>query len=456
MTLIQLFFILLLAIVVIFLVYFIIHYFVAPEKTDGIQTLLKQGKVSSAIKLAKRLLNNNPDDYHAHYYLGKAYLADNRPELALLEYKIVNKKAIFSTGLSELTFRKESAQLYKQFNRDKEALQEYILLTKLDPSNSDFFYNAGILFEKSNKTEQALIYYEKAILLNKKNGKAHSAKGRLLYRTKQYSEAKKELDIAVTNSPNIFENYYYLGKILKEAKDYPSAINYFEKSLRDPAYKVRSYIERGSCYMYANREDKAVLEFEKAINSSKNDSSKEMLYAKYFLAATYEKQHKLEKALKLWQSIFSVDHSFKDVASKLATYSDLQHNDNMKEYLTSNTDNFVEICKKTAEQAMHFSIKQGSSTSFGARFVVTETNKNNWMNIRQQLILLLFYRDPDLIKDTIPRKLIDDMKKNNCVKGIICTSSDFTRSAKTFAESRPIELINREKLENILSKISVI
>lgn len=455
MTLIQLFLILLLTTVVIFLVYFIVHFFVAPERADNIESLLKQGKVSSAIKLAKRLLNNNPDDYHAHYYLGKAYLADNRPELALVEYKIVNKKAIFSTELPELPFRKESANLYIQFNRNKEALQEYILLTKLDPSNSDFFYQAGTLFEKSNKTDQALTYYEKAIILNKKNGKAHSAKGRLLYRTKQFSESKKELDLAIINSPDIFENYYYLGKILKEAKDYPSAISYFEKSLRDPAYKVRSYIERGSCYMYADREDKAILEFEKAISASKNDSSKETLYARYFLAATYEKQHELEKALKQWQAIFTADPSFKDVASKLATYSDLQHNDNMKEYLTSNTENFVEICKKTVEQAMKYSIKQASSTSFGAQFLVTESNKNNWMNMRQQLILILFYRDPQLIKDTIPRKLIEDMKKNSCVKGIICTSSDFTSAANVFAENRPIELINREKLENILSKISV-
>jgi tetratricopeptide (TPR) repeat protein len=454
MTLIQIFLIVFLITIVFFLVYFIIHFFVSPSRADGIQSLLKQGKTTSAIKLAKRLLSKDPQDYHAHYYLGKAYLADNRPELALMEYKTVNLHAIFDSVLLERPFREELASLYKQFKLDKDALKEYILLTKLEPTNSDFFYNAGYFFEKNNKTDQALTYYEKAIFFNKRNAKAHSAKGRLLYRIKQFSDAKKELDIAISQSPDTFLNYYYLGKILKESKSFADAINCFEKSLRDPNYKQRSYIERGSCFMAVNQTEKAILEFDKAVKTTNNDNSQETLYARYFLAATYEKQHKLEKAVSQWEKIYLSNHNFRDVATKLATYRDLQQNDNMKEYLTSNSESFLELCKETSEKTMSLSVKRIAAKKYGCEMIASEASKNNWMSMRQQLIMVLFFRESELIKDDVPRKLLDDIKKNNCVKGIICTSSGFTKTAKDFVEGRPIELVDQKGLEKLLEQIS--
>ena len=37
--------------------------------------------------------------------------------------------------------------------------------------------------------------------------------------SEQYAEAKKEIDTAIKLSPETYSSYYYLGKILKDAKD---------------------------------------------------------------------------------------------------------------------------------------------------------------------------------------------------------------------------------------------
>ena len=58
-------------------------------------------------------------------------------------------------------------------------------------------------------------------------------------------------------------------------------------------------------------------------------------------------------------------------------------------------------------------------------------------------------------EDSVIRKFLDQSKEVNCSKAIICTSSGFTSSATGFAENRPIELIGKEKLENILSKAGI-
>lgn len=440
---------------IVFLSYLVIKSFVTPRRIDGIQKLLKQKKYNSAIKLAKSISSKDPTDYTARYWLGEAYLADGKPELALMEFKFVNQNAIFGGDIAEIPFRRNLAELYSRFNHTEEAFKQYILLTKLEPANAENFFKVGKYFEQKGKSDQALGYYQQTLKLNKRHVKAHAAYGLLLFRAKQYTEAKKEIDYAIQLSPDTFSSYYYLGKILKENKDYAAAVAAFEKSLRDPEYKQKALIERGSCYMAANNIEKAMVEYDRAVKSAQNESSQETLYARYFLAACYEKTRKLELAISQWEAIYAKNHNFKDVASKLAQYKDLQANDHMKEYLTSNPQTFNEICKKVALSGFGLTAGNVESKKFGCMMVATESKSENWMNMRQSPYLLVFYREPDLIEDGVLRKLLEIAKSKSYVKVIIFSSAGFTRTAISFSENRPVELINKDKLEVLLSKADI-
>ena len=77
------------------------------------------------------------------------------------------------------------------------------------------------------------------------------------------------------------------------------------------------------------------------------------------------------------------------------------------------------------------------------------------MNMRQSPYLLVFYREPDLIEDSVLRKLLEIAKSKSYVKVIIFSSAGFTRTAISFSENRPVELINKDKLEVLLSKADI-
>lgn len=70
--------------VVFFLMLFVLKSVLSPKKISKIQKDLKAGKYASAIKGAKALISKNPRDSEARYLLGKAYLADKKPELAFI------------------------------------------------------------------------------------------------------------------------------------------------------------------------------------------------------------------------------------------------------------------------------------------------------------------------------------------------------------------------------------
>lgn len=437
-----------------FLLYFAIKSFVSPKRADTILKLIKQGKYSSAIKAAKNILQKNPRDTQIHFVLGKAYIADGKSELALTEFKFVDQNSLFE-DIPEKEFRKQFAELYTKFRQPEEALKQYLLLSKLDPNNAEWYFRTAKIFESRGKAEQALNFYQKTITYDRRNVQAYAASGLLLFQAQQYGDAKKAIDHAIQLSPETWSSYYYLGKILKESRDYPGAVEAFEKALRDPEFKQKSLIERGTCYVAAKAPEKAALEFERAIKLDPSNEKKETLYARYFLADCKEKGRDIDAAIKQWHAIQSVIPNFRDVAQKLASYSDYQTNDSMKEYLTCNSETFNEIATKVTKVCYGLETKNIMSKKFGCVLVAGEPETDNWRNQRPQTIMFIYYRDTTAIQEPLVRKAFDEMKSKAYTKLVICTSSTFSKQAEVFGESRPVELIGKEKLQAMLSKADI-
>lgn len=444
--------IIVLAVVVTALIFTVLKSTLQPKRVEAIPRLIKQGKTAAAVKLAKLILQKDPKNYTAHYFLGKAYLADNKTELAIMEYKLVNDNILFGEVVKELDFRKEYSQLLLQTNQTNDALKEFILLTKLEPRNAENFYQVGVLYEAINRYDLAIGFMKKAVLLDKKHAKAHAEIGLMLYRTKQYGEAKKEIDISLKLSPDNYSSYYYLGKILKDAKDIPGAVKAFEKAQRDPELKLKAIVERGTCFMMVNRIDNAIPDFQRAIELDKTGTVSEAIYARYFLANCYEQIRQIDKAIEHWDYIYKRNKTFRDVASKLAEYKDLQANDYMKDYLTSKDDEFALICRNACETVLNMTVVSSESKKWGCQFTCVDKKFEAMMGVRKQVIFIRFYREPKQVEEQEIHESLDVMKGLASVKGYLFSSSGFNNSAKRYAEGRPVELIEKQKLEAILTK----
>ena len=448
-------FILILGTGVAVLLVFVVKSVIAPKKIAGIRKLIDTGKYTQAIKQTKILITRNPRDAEARYLLGRAYLADGKPEHALREFKAVNATAIFTKSIPEPEFRKTIASLYIKYNQPEEALKEYLLLVKLEPFQADHYYNAAVLFEQRDNSEQALSLYRKAVETDPKHANAHAALAFLLYRNKQGADAKQEIAIALRLDPKNTKAYYYQGKLLRESHDYANALVSFEKALRDSELKQKALVERGCCYLEANSVEKAIVEFDRAIKASTDEASNDTLHARYFLASCYEKNRDIDHAITQWEQIFAKKRGFRDVGEKLSQYQELRSNDYMKEYLTAGKEDFFTICKGVTNSGLELAVRDIKETKFGCALIAVENDAEKWRNVRKMPRLILFYRDPNLIEDAFLRTLQEDMKKQSIIRGIVITSSGFTRAALEFAESRPLELIGKDKLEQMLSQANV-
>ena len=433
-------------------IYYIVVMLAAPKKIDALEEMVKQGKSGQAIRTAKQIIAKESRNADAHYLLAKAYLLDNKPELALMEYKAVNDISDFTGICREAVYRKEIGDLYERFGHDEEALKEYLLLVKMEPIVGDHFYRAGILFEKRNKSGQALKYYKKAVELDPRHSDAHLKLGMLLYKAKRAQDARNELQTALKLRPDNFKAYFYLGKLLQDGRNWTGALGAFERSQKDPEFKIRSIIERGNCYVAAKQYDKAVTELERAVKLIKDEASAESLYAHYVLGVCHERERKIDRAIDEWEFIYARKPGYRDVTEKLGQYSDLRSDDRMKDFLTAGKEHFERICTAVAG-TLNLAVNNLQSDKDGnCTILATERGGAQWRNTRRQPQGLLFLRGTENVEEPVVRHFYETMRSNSLSRGMIFSSSQFSRSALQFVESRPIDLYGKEKLQEMLKK----
>lgn len=436
-----------------FITFFVVRSVLAPKRVASIANLVKQGKHAHAIRLSKAILAKDPRNADAHYLLGLAYLGENKAELALMEFKTVNQIGQFEGFVREVPFRQKIAELFTKFNQPEEALKEYLLLIKQDPGNPDYYYQAGRLFEDRDRSSKAAALYKKAVELDGKHSKALSGLGSLLFRAKQYAEAKGYLDSAVRLDPENYRAWFYIAKIHKEFRDHTAAMSAFEKATKDPELKMRALVERGGSLLALGDYDRAAAELERAVKNAEDESANETLFARYFLAAAYEKTRRLEPAIEQWEKIYQKKPGFRDVAEKLTQFQEMRHDDRIKDYLTSNIEEFASMCRKLTTE-MGYSVRDITPIEHGCEIIAVEP-QSKWRNTRNLPTVIRFFRGTETVDEGTVRALHEAMKKQNVNRGMLVCSSIFSRSAVEFVESRPIDLLNKEKLQELLNKISL-
>ena len=431
---------------------FMIKSALAPKKISTLQNLVKAGKAAQAIKTAKFLLTKDPRNPEAHYFLGQAYEAEGKAELALMEYKTVNQIGLFQGLLGETEFRQRIAGLFERFGQGEEALKEYILLVKLDPAKPENYYKAGVLFEERGKTDGALKYYRKTLELDPDHADAHIHLGMIYLRAGRPAEARQELDVALSLDPDNYQAWFSLGRLLKEAHDFGGALAAFEKAQRDGELKVKALIERGSCFLAQKNYERASIELERALKLAPADGDKDVLYARYFLAHAYEKTREIDKAIAEWEKIYSKKPTFKDVGEKLSAYQDLRVDDRIKDYVTSGKTQFVALCESLVG-TMGFSVQNTSELANGTvKIIAIENESDKWRNVKKMPKILLFSRTSEPIDETPLREVSEEIRKLGANKCYVLTNTTFTRAAQSFAETRPFELISKDQLQTLLKK----
>ncbi len=131
-----------------------------------------------------------------------------------------------------------TAGLVAYMKRDYEtAIKHISMAVQVDDSNSQYFSNLGEAYRRTDKLEDALKAFDRAIVLKPEFLKGHLGAGNTLRDMEKFPEAISKFRLALAINPNFAEAYHYLGVTFLEQDNLEDAVPVLRKAVAlRPAY----------------------------------------------------------------------------------------------------------------------------------------------------------------------------------------------------------------------------
>lgn len=131
-----------------------------------------------------------------------------------------------------------------------------------EPGNANSYNNRGVLFNQINKSESAIIDFNKAINLG--NNKAYTNRGIAYSRIGKFKIALSDFNKALSLNKS-YEAYYNRGLAFFEMKKYHESIDDFNKAIEISHDIPDVYYNRGSAYRHINKYRLAIEDYSNVI-----------------------------------------------------------------------------------------------------------------------------------------------------------------------------------------------
>ncbi len=434
-----------------FIAFYIINSVVMPKKIDEIAKMIDIGQAKAAIKKLNEMIEKDDHNPFAHYLLARAYVIEGNSQYGIVEYRQVLKFGRFDERMREADIRRALAKMYMDKKAVEEAKKEYLILTKIEPNNFENYFESGRIFFNTNVYDKAIGFFKKAVSLNDQNEESFYYLGQIYYRNNMHPEAKQMLTNAVKINPKNYKAHYFLGLVLRQMNDYEWAIKEFDTAEKSDDLKVKCYLAKGSCYLEKGGFPKAIQEFEKGLKYVRKGTETE-LNLRYFLAECHEKMRDIHSAIVNWERIVEVNPKFRDVNEKLRNFSEFRQDDRIKDFMIAGLSQFEHMCRKMV-QAMGFNISEIEIISDTEIEMIVTESEGKWRNARQTNRIVRINRTTEKVSESLLRKLHESMKLKNSTRVMMITTGEYSSKAVEFANTRPIDILSKSDLVDILKKI---
>ncbi len=433
------------------IVFYLVNTLVLPKKIDEIARMIENGQIKAAIKKLNDIIEKDDRNANAHFLLARAYSAENNSQYAIIEYRQVLKLGRFNEMIREVEVRRDLARLYRERKSLEEAKKEYLILTKIDPDNFENYYELGVIFYNIGSMDKASGFLKKCVTINPNCEMAYYYLGQIHYRNNLHSDSKQMFINAIKLNPKNYKAHYFLGLVLRQLNDYEWAIKEFETAQKNDELKVKSFLAKGSCHMERGHYPKAIQEFDRGIKYARGGSDTE-LNLRYFMAECQEKMRDITSAIKNWERIAEINPKFRDVQEKLRNFAEFRQDDRIKDFMIAGLSQFELMCRKIC-QGMGFNITDIEIINDTEIEIIATETEGKWRNTRQTNRIIRIIRTTESVQESLLRRLHESMKLKNATRIMVITTGDYTPKAVEFANTRPIDTLNKNDLIDILKKI---
>jgi tetratricopeptide (TPR) repeat protein len=406
---------------------------------------------NSILRESNKRLSQNPNDPFALLALADLYFEEQDYPNALGHYQKCIRLCATTPELNEQQITLRYAVSALKAGNFQEAYRSFMIARTLDENNFEANYYLGYLDSLQNNHPKAEYYLQAALRSNPEHLDANRSLGFSLYHNKKYKEAVACLQKVLDAEPGDKKSLFHLGQAQYQLKHFDPALKVFTHLRADPALGAQACLLAGTIHLKSKRYAKAVTDFEIGLRHEKLSPEIE-LELNYRMAAAHLKQGDMAAAISLWKAIREAKSDYKDTAELLAQYMEIYRNRNLQTFMMATRSEFVSLCRQLA--AKYF---PRSST----KLLDISLQKNDYLDILAEvhtakwddLVLFRFARTSLQVGELMLRELYSRIKELRAGRGICMTTGTFSEAARTFVEARLIDLIEKEDLLKIFSRL---
>jgi len=403
------------------------------------------------IKDANRRLASNPKDPVALESLADLYYAEGSYKKAMRTYQLLLDQAGTSPDMDEGQLNLRFGLSAIKCEAWSEAYKGLMIARAKNPDSFEVNANLGRLEFMRKNYEKTIAFLQRVLKTQPDHADSLRFLGQSLYRLKRYSEAVPYLKQAVAARPEDKESLYALARCQYEIPQLEMAQKIFRHLRTDPKWGPNAALYSGTIFAKKREWDEAATDYQIGLRHE-SVSGELQLELKYRLAEAFNQTQRIDRALALLNEIYEAAPGYKDVATQIKRYRELNSNKNLQIYLLAPTNEFIALCRKLTQAVFPKArIKVNDMNVQKTEYVdlITEVKTPKW----EDVILFRFMRTEGQVGELFVRDLYAHSKELHAGRGFCFTAGNFTSEAVRFVEARLIDLVDKPALMKILKSI---
>lgn len=166
----------------------------------------------------------------------------------------------------------DKGKILLKLERNKEALNIFEEIIKIDLNNIDAKLFKGMTLLKLNRFKEALVLFEEVREINPNKIDVRLNEGATLFHLKRYEEALNIFETIIEIDPDYFPAWGNKGLMLSELKRHKEALTAFEKAIELDSKDALAWFHKGVELGELQRYEEALKAFEKAIELDSKDT----------------------------------------------------------------------------------------------------------------------------------------------------------------------------------------
>lgn len=227
----------------------------------------------------------------------------------------VSKNTLSDGQRAEVTFLFFNANKEKLLGNYNNAADLFAEVIRKDPNNAAAMYELANIYGEQKKFTDALFFSKSAYLIDPSNPWYTMTYADVLQKNKKFEESATVIEKLVNLYPDRVDYYYEWASALLYAEKPAEAIKVYDKLEAKTGINKDLSMQKARLYQRMNKNDKAVAELQKLIESNPNEAQSYGM-----LAELYQSMGEKEKALETYNKILQIDPENPYIHLSLADY----------------------------------------------------------------------------------------------------------------------------------------